>query len=91
MLWLTGGDADQYATLAAALSADGATALTTADNDWMQLAKRYSGFNILIKFPGRTDSAFNWDFGEGWDWDGTVVDKVAVATKPMPGTLICVY
>ena len=57
----------------------------------MQLAKRYSGFNILIKFSGRTDSAFNWDFGEGWDWDGTVVDKVAVATKPILGTVFFVY
>ena len=91
MLWLTGGVTNTYSALAAELSAGGATALTVADNDWIQLAKHFSGFNLLVKFPGQSNTAFNWDFGFGNAWDGAAVDKVAVSTKPTVGTLICVF
>ena len=91
MLWLTGGDAAKYSALAAELSVGGVTALTAADNDWTLLAERYSGFNMLVKFPGLSDTAFNWDFSSGCDWDGTAVDKLAVSTKPVVGTVLILY
>lgn len=88
MLWLTGGDAVRYSALAAELNTGGVSVLTIADNDWIQLAKRYSGFNMLVKFPGLSKTAFNWDFSEGCGWDGTMIDKVAVSTKLTSGAII---
>jgi hypothetical protein len=92
MLWLTGGDAIHYAALAQALSeaSEGVDVLTVPDHDWSNLAAKYGAFDMLLKFHGTSDIAFNWDFGDGYAWDGTVVDKVAVSTKIITGTLLLI-
>lgn len=90
LLWLTGGDAGKYSALAAEISTGGAQVLTLPDNDWLELSKRYDNFNMLVKLPG-AGMAVNWDFSSGCEWDGVVVDKMAVATRPRLGTVISLH
>ena len=90
LLWLTGGDASKYGALASEISTGGAVVLTEPDKEWLELNKRYDNFNMLVKLPG-AGMAVNWDFSSGCEWDGVVVDKVAIATRPPLGTVFLLH
>ncbi|MDD4103178.1 MAG: hypothetical protein PHU80_11195, partial [Kiritimatiellae bacterium] len=90
LLWLTGGDTSKYSALASELSTGGAQVLTVPDKEWLELNKRYDNFNMLVKLPD-AGMAVNWDFSSGCEWDGVVVDKIAVATRPRLGTVISLH
>ena len=87
LLWLTGGDAGKYGALASEIGASGAQVLTVPDKEWLELNKRYDAFNMLVKLPG-AGVAVNWDFSSGSDWEGVVVDKIAVSSRLRLGTAV---
>ena len=90
LLWLTGGDAGKYDALASEIGASGAAVLTVPDKEWLELNKRYDAFNMLVKLPG-AGVAVNWDFSSECDWDGVVVDKIAVTSRLRLGTAVILH
>jgi hypothetical protein len=90
LLWLTGGDAGKYGALASEIGASGAQVLTVPDKEWLELNKRYDAFNMLVKLPG-AGVAVNWDFSSGSDWEGVVVDKIAVSSRLRLGTAVILH